>query len=369
MGGLRIATVRGIDVRLNWSVVIIGVLLTWSLADSIFPDAASGYSTTSYWAAGAITAASLIAALAAHELGHSLVALRKGVEVKRITLWLLGGIAELGSRPERPDDAMRIAAAGPLVSAALGVTGVAIGIALTGLTGAAVVWFGTVNLLIAGFNLLPAFPLDGGRIYQAYRWSKSDDEIEATKKAADLGLILGGVLVAIGVLEALTGLLVNGLWSIVIGLFIRDAGRSEWHAVEVGRQLEDLIVGEIMTRNPDSVRDTLTVDEFLDDVFVLGRHTTYPVVDRTGQTRGLVSVKDIRRVDRSHWATTAVAEIATPLAELEVMSSTDSASGLIDLVQRPDGLRVLVIDDAQLVGIVAPNDVARVLSYLSLVDT
>jgi len=250
--GFLLGRVRGIEIRANWSVLVIVGLVTWSLADGVLPEAIEGYSTAEYWTAAGLLAVAFMLGLVAHELGHSLVAATEGVKVTGITIWMFGGVAQLGSSPETPRAAMRIAAAGPAVSVAIGVVALAFSLAFGGLVGVAVGWYGAINLLLAFFNLLPAFPMDGGRLFQAWLWSRSGDEVDATQRAAAVGHTIGGALVILGILEALVaGATVGGLWLMLIGWFIREAAKAEANRAMIENPLQKVPVTDVMTADPE----------------------------------------------------------------------------------------------------------------------
>ncbi len=367
MDGFRIGQFRGIDLRLNWSVVIIGVLITWSLAESVFPDNVDGtHSETEFWIVGALTAAGFLAALLAHELGHSVVALRHEVGVTGITLWMFGGIAVLGSEPKTPTAALRIAVAGPAVSAVIGVVTIAITPLFGGLGHVALLWFGVMNLVLVAFNLLPAFPLDGGRIYQAWEWRRVGDKDVATERAARVGLHVGGVLVAVGFIELLWGALVGGLWLVMIGMFIREAARAEWRQGVIAKPLATMSVSQVMTPDPLTVSADITIDAFIAGVFFGGRHAAYPVTDEAGSVVGLITLNKVRELGQSVTDQVTVGEVATRLEDLTIASPNQSVADLLPALSGRTESRVLVFDGEVLAGIVAPSDLARLVSVLDL---
>lgn len=366
MEGFLIGRIRGIDVRVNWSVAIIGLLIAWSLAETVLPDAVEGQSETEYWIVGATTAVGLLVALVAHELGHSLVALRDGVGVKSITLWMLGGVAILERNPSTPEAGMRIAAAGPAVSAGLGIVSLGLSVPLAGLAGAATQWFGVMNLALAAFNLLPAFPLDGGRIYQAWQWRSTGSEQDATRRAARLGLSVGAVLVGVGFLELLFVSTVGGLWLMMIGWFIREAAKAHWREAAMRRPLEELHVRDVMSKAPLTVLPEISVDSFIAGMFFGGRHAAYPVVDGAGTLLGLVTVNAVRSVAPEDHATRLVGDVTIPLDDLVTVGPDTPLTDLVPAMEGAGERRALVVTDGTLVGIVSPSDVARLVSVLEL---
>lgn len=367
MNGLLIGRVRGIEVRVNWSVAIIAALIASSLATQAFPEMAEGHSDGAYWVAGVTATIGFLAAIVAHELGHSFVALSHGVGVRSITLWMLGGVARLDNSPESPSAGIQIAIAGPAVSLACGILGLAAAAMSAGLVGAVMLWFGFVNLLLAGFNLLPAFPLDGGRVYQAWLWRGGLSQEEATVKAAARGGSIGRAMVWLGVVEILFfGLLWGGLWMMAIGWFLREASLAEAQGVRTQGTLRRFTTAEVMTSGPATVLASRSVDRLVEEVLVGGRHAAYPVVDDDGGVVGLVELKAVRAVPRDVWTTTTVAGIMKPLTEVPVVSPWDGADQLVRLMQEHADTRALVMDGGELVGIVAPSDIVRLTIAVEL---
>ncbi len=347
--------------------MVIAGLVAWSLADGVLPEEVPGHTTGAYWFTAAVTAVAFFIALTAHEMGHSLVALRHGVEVKTITLWLFGGMAQLGSSPSTAGAAFRIAIAGPLVSMAIGIVGLSVAAPFGGLFGFALMWFATMNLVLAVFNMLPAFPLDGGRVYQAWRWHKTGNRLEATEDAVRLGRFLGGVLVGLGLLQAALGAGLSGIWMMLIGWFLREAARAEGHQAHIEGPLSRFRVADVMTPEPLTVAPETTIAAFVTDRFAGGRHAAYPVTVE-GEPVGLMTVADVRQLPEERWGDVTVGRVATPMAKLVKAAPTDPLVDLFNQLSRAGEHRALVIDeDGQLVGIVAPSDVTRLVSSLELV--
>ncbi|MEM7338250.1 MAG: site-2 protease family protein [Actinomycetota bacterium] len=228
---IRLGTVAGIPIGLHWSIALIAGLFTFSLATTILPASAAGFGTGAYLLTAAVTTAALLAAIVAHELGHSLVAKNNGINVSGISLFALGGVAKLEREPDNAGAAARIALAGPAVSLLLGVVGffgagIAGAFGLPALATAALTWFGLINVVMAVFNMIPALPLDGGRVLQAALWARSGDQHAATISAASIGRLLGWGLVAFGAWQFLAGA-TGGLWTALIGWFVITAARAE----------------------------------------------------------------------------------------------------------------------------------------------
>jgi Zn-dependent protease len=367
MSGLLLGRVRGIEVRIHWSVAVIAWLLTWSLASNVFPSLSPGSTEVEHWTAAGFTAVGFLGGLFAHEMGHSVVAQRNGVDVRSITLWLFGGIAQLGAEPTDPGAALRIAAAGPAVSVGLAVTGLALRVvAGDTLTGAALLWFGSMSMVLALFNLLPAFPLDGGRIYQAWIWRRTGDRGAATRRAAGAGQVIGAGMIVLGLLEALAGGLLGGLWLVMLGWFLREAGQAEVAHSRLSPIVEKLTVAEVMSVDPVVVNARTRLDAFVEDRFHGGRHAAYPVLDDASRVVGLLSINSLRLVPRSVWHEQTIAECMTPLEEVPVVEPTSPMTTLLGALEGRSERRALVVDAGRLVGIVAPSDVARLVSLMEL---
>jgi len=368
MDGFLVGHIRGIEIRLSWSVAVIAWLLAWSLAVVILPETAEGYSDGEYWAVAVAATVGFLGALFAHELGHSLVAQAAGLRVESITLWMLGGVARFESMAEDPTAAIRIAAAGPAVSLACGVGGVLASlVAGDGIVAVVLLWFGTVNLVLAAFNLLPAFPLDGGRIYQAVLRRRGMTDAAATAKASRVGVVMGKLIVWLGVIQILFAGLLGGLWLVAIGWFIREASVAEARTTARDAMLDAVAVVDIMTPDPVRIPARSRVQAFVDDALDSGRHAAYPVADGNGEIVGLVELKAVGRVPRGEWADTPVTAVMKPIAAVPVASTADSARDLVRRMDERGDTRALVFNGDELVGIVSPGDVARLVTTLELV--
>lgn len=242
---IRLGHIAGFQVAMNWSVLIIVWLLTWSLASGVLPELAPGYATATYWITGLGGAAFLLGSLLAHELAHAVVARRAGIHVEGLTLWLFGGVAKLGGQPASPQADLRIAAVGPATSVALsvGFGVVAVGLTAVGaspLVVAVVAWLAAINLLLGLFNLIPGAPLDGGRVLRAVLWRRYGDWTRATIGATRAGQVVGYSLIWLGLLQFLIGAGIGGLWLVFIGWFILAASRAERTDVIAHHALEDI---------------------------------------------------------------------------------------------------------------------------------
>lgn len=369
---LRFGSWRGIEIRAHWSLLVIASLLTWSLADAALPDNAEGYSTAMYWVAGAVAAVAFLGAILAHELGHSIVAQRRGIRVRRITLWLFGGVAELDGRPQTWRNELSVALAGPAVSAAIGVSAVGAAAVLwaatdAGLATAVLAWLGSTNIMLALFNLLPGAPLDGGRVFAAWRWSRHGSPVRAREEAARAGVLVAHGMIALGVVLAFVGAAATGLWLAFLGWFLSSAARAEFSDIETRHVLDHVTVGEVMTSHPAMVPEMMTLDTLVGCVLPKIHGSTVPVV-QDGRLTGLITPDHLRRVAPGEWRLRTTAEIATPASEL-VTAQPDEL--LLDVLDRMGGneRRVVVLDaDDHVVGLITPTDLVRTIRVARLRD-
>ena len=369
--GLRLGTLLGIPVRIDWSVLAIFALIAWSLATALYPSIAGGYTGAEYWAAGIVTTALFFGSLLAHELSHCVVARRQNIHVRDITLWLFGGVSVIEGEAHSPRDEMKIAVAGPATSFAIAIGGTALGGALVAagaprlLSGAAL-WLGGINALLAFFNLAPAAPLDGGRVLHAWLWHRSGDRTRAGISAARAGRVFGIVLVTFGVLEFLAVDTIGGLWLAVLGGFLIAAARAEESQTRLAADLRGVRVREVMTADPITVEGDASIADVLDE-YVMGHHcSAFPVIARDGTLQGLITLARVRTVPPGARATTRADALAWPLAELTIAQPDEL---LLDVLTRArpqgDG-RILVLANGHLVGIVSPTDVARAVQVSEL---
>ena len=354
--------VAGVEIGLNWSWIIVFGLILWSLAAVQFPDALPGRDWQTYAAMGTTATILFFGCLILHELGHAVEARREGVQIEGITLWLFGGVAKIAGEFPSAGAELRMALAGPAVSLALGVVFVASAAVWPG-SGAVpteLAWLGYINLVLLVFNMLPAMPLDGGRVLRAALWSRSGDLPEATHRARRIGSVLATIIVAAGVLEALAGA-TGGLWLAVVGWFILEAGRAEEQRVDTHHVLAGVTVSALMTRDPIVVGPDQTLAEVADRLAGTARHTAYPVLDH-GAVVGLLPLHALAPNGGSDLWSRRVRDYVIRASEVPCFSpSTPAAEALDELAASRTG-RGLVLSDGELVGIVSVTDVARALA-------
>ena len=358
----EVGQIAGIRIGINWSWLVVFALITWSLDTEIFPSRTPGLSEGTYLAMSLVAAFVFFVSLLAHELGHAVQARREGMEIDGITLWLFGGVARFKGMFPSAGAEFRIAIAGPLVSLAIGI-GFVVLAAFAGLRAevdGVVAWLGYINLFLLAFNLLPALPLDGGRVLRSILWAARGDFGEATRLAAGVGRGFGYLFIGGGVLFSITVDTISGLWLAFIGWFLLVAAGSEARFLAVRDAFGGLRVRDLMIRDPATVDADVTIGRFMDDVVWSKRHTTYPVVDG-GVAVGLLPFRRVAEVPRASWDGQPVRDAMLPRSEVPVLAPDDR---LVDaLVELSNGIgRGLVLDeDNQLVGFLSISDLMRAL--------
>lgn len=367
---LRLGRVAGVAVGINWSVLVIFALIVAGLAGGRFPQQYPELPVVAHVGAGVVAAVLFFVSLLAHEVAHAVVARRNGVAVEGITLWLFGGVARLEGEPPSPGADLRIAGVGPLVSVLLavaffGLAFAALALNLTGIVFAVLAWLAAINGVLALFNLIPAAPLDGGRILRAYLWYRRGDRSSAAISAARAGRVFGFVLIGLGLLEFASGAGLGGLWLVFIGWFLTGAAKSEEHHAEMRGSLGDVRVGAVMTRDPTVAPPDLSVDDFVEEYVWPYRHSTFPLVE-DGEIAGLVSMRRLKELSRQERQRTRVRELACPPAEIATADPDELVADVIERMNACADGRVLVVEAGELVGILSPTDVARLLEVSPL---
>jgi Zn-dependent protease/CBS domain-containing protein len=354
--------IAGVRVGLHWSVLGVAALLVVGLSaqlSSAFP----GFAWTWYVSAAFAAAVMFVLSLLAHELAHAVVARRNGIEVDGITLWLLGGVARLRGEARTPGAEFRVAAVGPFSSVVVaGVFWAAAWLMAAsddGVPAVAVLgYLAWVNVLLAVFNVIPAAPLDGGRILRAAIWARRGDRVTATVWAARAGRVFGFLLCGLGLVRAIAGT-GGGLWWILLGLFVVTMANGEEQLARTTAAVGGLRVRDVMTPDPDTVPGDSTVERFLHDVALRRRHATFPLVDEAGRLQGLITLNRLRSVPVHRRSTATLREVACPVTEIPLVEPDEPLSALLPrLGGCPDG-RALVMVDGHLVGIVSPSDISR----------
>lgn len=363
---IKLFTLFGFTVKIDISWLVILVLVVWSLGAGVFPEKYPNLSTTVHWLMGIAAALGLFASIVFHELWHSLIARRFGLQMKGITLFIFGGVAEMGDQPPSPKAEFWMAIAGPASSAVLG--GAFIGVAAishrvgwgdvaTGIFG----YLGWINLVLVAFNMLPGFPLDGGRVLRSILWKLKGDLRKATEWASRVGELFGVVLAGLGFISLLTGAAIGGVWFILIGLFVRSAARQAYQQVLVRQYLHGEPVRRFMNDHPITVDPSLPLDRLVQDYVYRYHFKMLPVVNGD-HVQGCVSTRDIATIDHSRWAGTTAGQIAVPCDQSNSISPDADAMEALTRLAGSGGSRLMVVEDSHLVGIISLKDLTQLLS-------
>jgi Zn-dependent protease/CBS domain-containing protein len=360
----------------NGSALVIVALLALGLAFGRLPAVYPGRSPALYLVAGLLAAVLFLASILVHELAHALVARANGVDVEAITLWLLGGVAELRGEPKTPKAEFAIAVVGPVASVVVGGFFAALGYGLsaarvTPLAVAVASYLGVVNVVLAVFNLIPAAPLDGGRVLRAVVWWRTGDRVRAAIVAARAGKVFGFVLIAGGViLVLLPGNGLTGLWWVLLGWFLVQAAAAEEQRARLGRQLHGVTVADVMTPRPVVADPEMSVARFVDQLALTHPFSTYPLVDVDGRLTGLVTLNRVRAVAPELRPVRRLADIACPPHEVPTAHPDEP---LVDLLPRLRGCadgRAVVLDAAgRVIGVVSPRDISTAMARADLRGT
>lgn len=368
--GIRLGSIQGIEIRLDLSWFLVFLVLSWTLGMGVFPLA---YRVPQPLALGlgAVAAVLLFVSVLLHELSHALVARAHGSEVTGITLFLFGGVAQIKNEPETPRAEFLTAAVGPLVS--LLIAAVCMGVwflmggpyTLLGGTarhaaGALLNYLGVINGVLALFNLVPGFPLDGGRILRSGLWAWTGDLVKATRWASLGGQFFGWVFIAMGLWDVIVRNRLIGLWMVLIGWFLRTAARAAYQQLILRRELRDVAVVEVMNEGAPPVDGDIRIPEFVDRYLLPGRQRVFPVF-RQGEFLGLVSAEDVAALERNLWGVTCVGALARiPEEEGMVDEHQDAWVALTQMVES-DRDQLLVTRNGKLEGVVSRETILRLV--------
>jgi Zn-dependent protease len=361
---IRFGRIAGIPVGANWSALLIALLFAWSLGGELLPAQVPGLAPAAYWLAGAAGAGLFLASLLAHEIGHALVARRAGLRVRGITLWLLGGVAQLEDEPASPRDELRVAIVGPAISLALaGVFGVAAAaLSVVGAPALLVVvaaWLALGNVALGVFNLLPAAPLDGGRVLRGLLWRRHGNRVRAAVTATRAGVWVGTGLVAYGLLGAFTGWGIGTLWTALVGWFLVIAARQERELALLGGGLDrGLRAAQVMTPAPAVAPAWFTVDAFLRNYLEPWQAATLPLRGFDGHPAGVVTAAALYAVPADRRHIVRAGDVAIPMSALVLVGPDEPVA---DLAARLAGGRTVavVVSGGQLLGLITAADLAR----------
>jgi Zn-dependent protease/CBS domain-containing protein len=369
---LTLGRIAGIEIGVNWSLAIMFFLIAAGLASEIFPSDVPGYSGTSYTIAALMAVVLFYASLLAHELGHALVARRLGTKVEGITLWLFGGVARLSGDSMSASTELQMTLIGPVITIGVGIL-FAIVAAIFGtlnvfpLTTDMFAWLSRINFILAAFNLIPAFPLDGGRVLRAILWRVTHNQVRATAIAAWLGRAFGVLMIVGGLwyFWLLQGSLINGVYFAILGWFLFTAAGSQELQTRLQGSLAGVHVSDIMTPDPVTAPDWSTVDDFVARFASVYRATAYPVRSFNGQLTGLIRLQDLGRVAPQNRSVTQLRDIAVDVAKVPVVRPDEELAGLMSKLEEDSGY-ALVMDGDRLVGLITPADIQRALHLANL---
>ncbi|RKN40441.1 site-2 protease family protein [Streptomyces hoynatensis] len=362
--------IAGIRIGVNWSVLVIFAVIAFGLAAGRLPDLYPGRSWVLYTLVGLATALVFFASLLAHEVAHALVARRNGVGVDSIVLWLLGGATQLRGEAPRPAAELRISGVGPLVSLVLGGLFVLLTWLLDLASAAgpiveAAAWLALINLLLAAFNVIPAAPLDGGRMLRSLLWWRTGDRLRAALGASLAGRVFGWLLLALGIFWFLWTAALGALWLALIGWFLALAATDEARQARVRQTLGGVVVRQTMTPDPVTVPTGLTVDRFLAERGFAYRHSAFPVTGNGGRAVGLLTRARADGVRAERQPDTTVGEVMLPLAEARVTGPDERLSDVLPGLEARPERRLLVLEDRRVIGIVSPADINRTLEAMA----
>jgi len=367
-GGLFIGRWFGIEFYLDASWFLIAAIVTHQLAFEAFPHELPGRSQAVWLALGGTAALLFFLSILLHELGHSLVSQRCGIRVPRITLLFIGGLAEIEREPDDAKTELKIALGGPAVSVALAVLFALadFGLAAVGFHGLSVLcgWLAQVNVMLVVFNMIPGYPLDGGRVLRALIWAKTGRLRRATYISSRIGIGFSWLLIVIGVGLLLGFQAWNGLVFVLMGFFLKSAAESGYANAIQRETLAGVRVRDLMTPNPAAIPDTMPLNLAVDDFFLAGHYVAYPVCTAEGDFRGLLRLDFLKEIPRERWPYISAGDVvAEKSAEALRIGVNESAARAMRLLLAPELTRLAVIDEGKLVGIVTRHDI---LAYIEI---
>lgn len=354
----------GFRISIDMSWVVLAILIAWSLSAGMFPFHYEGLSTGTYWIMGIVGAIGLFASIIAHELSHSLVARRLGMPIKGITLFIFGGVAEMKQEPHSPKAELMIAIAGPVSSLLMALVFFVV-YSLGKFSGWPEAVYGVVNYLawinaiLAIFNLVPAFPLDGGRILRSLLWGWKGDLRWSTRVASQIGAGFGIFLIILGVLQFFSGNFIGGMWWFIIGMFVRGAAKAAYQQLLVRHALEGEPIHRFMKNTPVTVPAPTSIDQFVEDFVYRHHFKFFPVTDHQKRLIGCVTTKPINRIPRDQWHRKTVAEIVQACSPENTISPQTDAMQALALMNRTGSSRLMVTEGDRLVGVISLKDMLR----------
>jgi Zn-dependent protease/CBS domain-containing protein len=369
--GIPIGKAFGISLRLHYSWFIIFVLVTWALTASYFPSAYPSWSLTSRIAAGIITSLLFFGSVLVHELMHSVVSQRQGIPVQSITLFIFGGVSQITEEPKQPKDEFRMAIAGPLSSLIIG--GILFGVYFgwrhvdnftVQFITAIAYWLGYINLVLGVFNLIPGFPLDGGRVFRSLLWWQSHNLKTATRTASNIGRIVGFLFIFAGIWLVFTGNWFNGVWLALIGWFLESAAVGSYRQLLLQDMLKGHVASEVMSRDCALIPPETTIDRLVHGNILTSGRRCFPVVSGS-QIMGMMTLHNVKAVPRERWDKETVKEAMTPFDKLKWVRPDEELSSVFRILTGNDINQVPVVQDNQIVGMVTRENLLNFVNIRS----
>jgi Zn-dependent protease/CBS domain-containing protein len=363
---IKIAQLRGFDIKIDASWVLIAALMVWSLSTSYFPGQLPDIDQPTILTISVIAMLGLFGSLLLHELAHAVVARRFGVRVSGITLFLFGGVAEMQTEPLSGNTEFWIAIAGPAASVAIALAFwftelLAFFAGLPDTVQSVLSYLAIINLVLALFNLLPAFPMDGGRVLRAWLWARSGDLLASTRSAVTISTFFAYGLMALGLYAVFSGAAVSGLWPVLIALFLLATSRATLTQVETNIALDGRTVASLMTQDPWTADPSLSLSELVNRVFLKHSISFAPVVE-SGTLLGYVDTQIVHKIDREHWTTTIVEDVVEPTSQENTVPYDMMALDLIKLIQKTGRRKFLVVGAHGLVGVITLSNMMALLN-------
>src|SRR3990172_296882 len=361
-GTWKVATVMGIPMRVHFSWFIVFGLITWSLSTHYFPKAAPELPVASYWIKGILASLLLFASVAFHELSHSYIARKYHISITSITLFIFGGVAQMKGEPPHPRAEFRIASAGPLSSFFLSGLFFLVSVNTGGGTRALFSYLAQINFILGAFNLIPGFPMDGGRILRAALWSRTKDYFYATQKAANFGQRIALFFLLFGLFLIFTGSS-GGLWLMLIGWFLYLAAQSSSQQATLQVILSGIKVKDVMVRDIVTLNSSITIDDAVDKYFLRYSYGGFPVMD-DGKFLGIITLREIKNVHREDWRKVKVSDILVPHNKKWEMTHDSDVMKALELMIQEDKGRIIVMENDKIVGLITRNGIARYLQIM-----
>lgn len=361
--GVSLFTLFGFEVKVDLTWLMLALLVTWTLAAGLFPTSYPGLATETYWWMGLFGALGVFFSIVFHEFSHSLVARHYGLPIKGITLFIFGGVAEMEDEPKTPGIEFLMAVAGPIASLVLAALFYLLGgidwpVAVDGV----IYYLGLLNLVLAIFNLVPAFPLDGGRMLRATLWGWKKDILWATRIASNMGSAFGLVLMALGVLGFLQGAFIGGMWWLLIGAFLRGAASNSFRQTQIRLALQDEPVRRFMTTEPVTVSPGLPVEDLIEDYIYKYHFKAFPVV-KDSRLLGCVTLSDIKRIPRPEWPSKRVADLLTERSEENTVSPDENTLHVLAAMMQPGAMNWrMVVQGDRLLGVLSLRDLRDLIT-------